>query len=304
MDSPNSPVSPTRTPEAPDESLLESLPPLLWAEAERRDILPGSEEDLHHAEPGIDTRFHLSTSTLVPSKQLPYQDFQHTKRNVRSSSSILQADRITWQLCWQVVRVKFGSTWAWEIGGIFISISCMIAVLSTLPYLSDHPLSDWKFPLGPNTMISTSITVTKTSMLLVIAEGISQLKWSYFQDRRHPIAELQDFDEASRGPWGSTMFLFSAKKHALVASLGALIMVAALAMDPFGQQIVSFETRYIPQNGSNGTIPVAYSYSPANLYCKFDSPRNMARYGSMSTNSLPMCKGNLLIRTERFKVPL
>lgn len=114
----------------------------------------------------------------------------------------------------------------------------MIGILSTLSCLDNHSLSEWPLLLAPNTMISPFVTVTKTSMLLRIAERISQLKWSYFQEMAHSVAKLQDFDEASRGPWGSLMFLFCAKRWALVASLGAFIMIAALAMDPLGQHIV------------------------------------------------------------------
>lgn len=65
------------------------------------------------------------------------------------------------------------------------------------------------------------------------------------------------------------MFLLYLKKRAITASFGAFIMVAALAMDPLRQQIVSFETRYVPQNNEPfGTIPVAYAYSPGDAYGK------------------------------------
>lgn len=126
---------------------------------------------------------------------------------------------------------------------------CTITIAAVLPYLHEKPVSKWGIPISPNTFISTFITITKTSMLLVVAEGISQLKWSYFETQSHPIRELEDFDRASRGPWGFFTFLLRLKKRALLASIGAAIIIIALAMEPFGQQIISLETRSVSQNG-------------------------------------------------------
>lgn len=161
---------------------------------------------------------------------------------------------------WRRFRDFLASTWVWELCGICISIFCMIAIIVTLPNFNGHPLADWNFVLSPNTLVSTFITVSKTSMLLVVAEGISQLKWSYFTTGPHSIAELQHFDAASRGPWGSLVFLLGTKKHAIIASLGAFITIAALAMDLFGQQIVSFKTQQAAREDPRVTIPVAHDY--------------------------------------------
>ena len=75
-----------------------------------------------------------------------------------------------------------------------------------------------------------------------VAQGISQLKWTYFQQRPHRLAELQVFDDASRGPLGSLQLLWKIRWKAVVASLGALVCVLALATEPFTQQILSYPT--------------------------------------------------------------
>ncbi|KAF2086180.1 hypothetical protein K490DRAFT_17586, partial [Saccharata proteae CBS 121410] len=92
--------------------------------------------------------------------------------------------------------------WLWEIGGMILSLACMAAIIAVLPYMDNRPLSEFKLSIAPNTLISTFITIAKTAMLLPVAEGISQLKWVYFQTRSRPLDELDRFDEASRGPWG------------------------------------------------------------------------------------------------------
>lgn len=127
--------------------------------------------------------------------------------------------------------------WFWELGGITLSVSCMIAILILLPYLDDLSLNDWHFLMAPNTMISTCITVAKTSMLLSVAEGISQSKWQYFKKGGTPLRELDIFDGASRGPWGALMFLrhMVTKRRALLAVLGAFVVISSLTMEPFAQ---------------------------------------------------------------------
>ena len=41
-----------------------------------------------------------------------------------------------------------------------------------------------------------------------LASAISQLKWEVFQDHSHPLITMDDFDSASRGPWGSVQLIF------------------------------------------------------------------------------------------------
>jgi hypothetical protein len=43
-----------------------------------------------------------------------------------------------------------------------------------------------------------------------VGEGISKLKFLWFHKNRI-LADLDDFDEASRGPWGSLWFMMQPK---------------------------------------------------------------------------------------------
>lgn len=47
---------------------------------------------------------------------------------------------------------------------------------------------------------------------LPAAEGISQLKWYWFNEPQ-PLIDLDRFDTASRGPWGSLLLLFHTRKQ-------------------------------------------------------------------------------------------
>lgn len=172
-------------------------------------------------------------------------------------------------------RRRLHGWWYWELSGVALSIGCIVAIVAILPRLDNKPLARWNFIMAPNTFISTFITVAKTSMLLAVAEGMSQLKWLYFQEDTRSLARLDTFNDASRGPWGSLRFLMSRKgtKNVFLASLGAIIVFIALAMEPMAQQIVGFETRDVPVFGSHGEIPIAYGYDGRLLgECRFDNP--------------------------------
>jgi hypothetical protein len=91
-------------------------------------------------------------------------------------------------------------------------------------------------------------------MLLITAEGLSQLKWAWFK-RRRPLQDLTRYDRASRGPLGSLLLLWTLRSRNIVASIGAFVTLAALAIDPFAQQVVRYYQCSIPIPKVNATIP-------------------------------------------------
>lgn len=121
--------------------------------------------------------------------------------------------------------------WVWEVVGAALSISCIISLLILLPYLEESSLAKWQFVMSPNTTISTFIIISKTSMLLAVAAGISQLKWVHFASTKRQISDLDIFDEASRGPWGDFNLIIRMKGRSALASVGAFVVVVSLAMD-------------------------------------------------------------------------
>jgi Protein of unknown function (DUF3176) len=91
-------------------------------------------------------------------------------------------------------------------------------------------------------------------MLLVAAEGLSQLKWRWY-DRASPLKDLLTYDDASRGPWGALTLLWNLRGRQLVSSCGAFITVAALITDPFAQQVIATYDCRVPSESVVGTIP-------------------------------------------------
>jgi hypothetical protein len=84
-----------------------------------------------------------------------------------------------------------------------------------------------------------------------------RLKWLHFDSQPRRLADLEVFDSASRGPFGSLMMFFHGSTRSTVAAAGALLTIVALAADPFSQQVVAVATRQVQAAGG-----VAFFASP------------------------------------------
>jgi hypothetical protein len=52
-------------------------------------------------------------------------------------------------------------------------------------------------------------TLARALVLLPVSRSLGQLKWTWFATRSRNLADVQSFDDASRGVIGSTQLLFS-----------------------------------------------------------------------------------------------
>jgi hypothetical protein len=129
---------------------------------------------------------------------------------------------------------------------ITFTVACVVAIVVILSQIDGKPLSSWSLhAVSPNAIISTLSTAAKAAMILPVAESISQLKWLYLARQTLSLRHMQAFDDASRGPWGALRFFFRSKsfwrRGAFVPFIGCVVTIAALATDPFTQQVLSFE---------------------------------------------------------------
>ncbi len=88
---------------------------------------------------------------------------------------------------------------------------------------------------------------------------LSQLKWHHFE-RAHILNDLDTFDRSSRGPWGALELLLQINAKAPLASLGAVIIVCALAIDPFTQQILAYPVKSVVSGNNTALFPISTSY--------------------------------------------
>lgn len=134
------------------------------------------------------------------------------------------------------------NTWFLEILAMLLSVSCMIAIFVVLKVYDGRSIPQLPYGITLNALISILATASKTALLYLVGSALSQLKWCWFQkDRR--VQDIQSFDDASRGPWGSVILLLELKWRSF-ASIGALVTILALAFDPFVQQVLRYPARY------------------------------------------------------------
>lgn len=172
------------------------------------------------------------------------------------------------------------SIWWPEMVCCAVSTGAFLAVVATIYSYQGRPLPEWPYHLTINTLIAIYIVVLKATLLFVAAQGLGQLKWLWFE-RERPLDHLADFDNASRGAWGSMKLLWMLKGRCTTASCGAFITVAALLADPFAQQVISTYQCHSNMQSTYATIRLwhrstaadmcAYTLGVAYLSCHVDS---------------------------------
>ncbi|GME55774.1 hypothetical protein GTA08_BOTSDO13905 [Neofusicoccum parvum] len=197
---------------------------------------------------------------------------------------------------WTHLIDRWNEWWVGEIIAALLSLGCLAVVIYILVDIGSDGkrLSDWTLSISPNSMVSTFITASRFLMLFVVAECIGQLRWIYYQAGPRPLDELEVFDSASRGAFGSVLFVLRMKARALMATLGALIVIVALAMDPFAQQILSFPSRPVSLNdGLNSAwLPAAQSWNNSEEVL-YSTTMRKAIYGGLLDFETPVDFGCL-----------
>jgi hypothetical protein len=151
-------------------------------------------------------------------------------------------------------RFELLRTWWLEFLSCALFAGALVGLIFTIRPYEGRPLPQWPYRLTINSLIAVYTVILRAPMLFVAAEGLSQLKWRWF-DRDRPLKDLLHFDNASRGPWGCLNLLWRLRGSQLVSSCGAFISIAALIIDPFTQQIIATYDCRMPDEGTPATIP-------------------------------------------------
>ncbi|PYI04662.1 hypothetical protein BO78DRAFT_462472 [Aspergillus sclerotiicarbonarius CBS 121057] len=138
----------------------------------------------------------------------------------------------------------WGAGWAWEIVSCVIAVAALVAIIVVLYNYDGQPIPDWPYGITLNALISLLVTVMKAAMVFPITEGLSQLKWSWF-NRGNRLSDLSLLDAASRGAVSATLVLFRFLPRHLV-SIGCFILVVAAAIAPFVQQVINTTAQPVP----------------------------------------------------------
>ncbi|KAF6832742.1 hypothetical protein CPLU01_05976 [Colletotrichum plurivorum] len=138
----------------------------------------------------------------------------------------------------------YWQTWWLEILSSLLALSCLVAMITILGIHQGQLLPKWPDIISINSLISILTAVFKASLIMPIAEGLGQLKWEWFRRPRY-LADIEVFDNASRGPWGSFLLIIGQiprSDKAFAAGLGAFVTILALAVDPSSQAMIRHRT--------------------------------------------------------------
>lgn len=108
--------------------------------------------------------------------------------------------------------------WFWENLSVIFSLLCLTAIFVILAVYNNSPSPRLPHGLTLNAIVSILATGSKASLIFVTSESIGQLKWIWFRTKR-ALIDMENFDNASRGPWGCLILLYRHKGCSLV-SLG------------------------------------------------------------------------------------
>jgi hypothetical protein len=135
--------------------------------------------------------------------------------------------------------------WQWEFAAAGFSLVCVVAIIIVLAAYQEKPLSSWRFVynITPNTLVALLSTLSRTALIVPVASCISQLKWIHLVSSPRPLRELQVFDDASRGPWGSLELIWKLHFKTKLATWASIITILSLTMGPLSQQLLSYPSR-------------------------------------------------------------
>lgn len=132
---------------------------------------------------------------------------------------------------------RIWTNWEWEFAACFLVLAIPFISLGTLYPHSSQPLPQWPFKVSINSLLSVYALVFKASIGFILTSCIGQLQWDWFSETR-PLTDMLHFDNATRGADGALGLIWRQRFRQPLTALGCIIMILAIAVDPFIQQLV------------------------------------------------------------------
>ncbi|CAM1506555.1 Fc.00g061960.m01.CDS01 [Cosmosporella sp. VM-42] len=131
--------------------------------------------------------------------------------------------------------------WAAEIAWFCFSLVCLGAIIGVLLAFDHQHQPDWPLGATINSVIAFLATICRVAFTIPVIEGVSQMKWNWYRRKARPLAHLEVFDKASRGPWGSIRLLFVMRGRVLALVI-FVIMISGFLTSALTQAAISIGT--------------------------------------------------------------
>ena len=160
----------------------------------------------------------------------------------------------------QDIREIVTKFWLWEVAACVFSLMSLASIVGVLIYEDGKQLDQWAWSIPPTAVVSFIGTMGKSSLVLVISQLLSQLKWLHFNSSNtRSLQHLRIFDGGSRGPLGALSVLYNSKK--LLASIAACLMILTILVDPFVQLVFTFPSRLVEDGSQQAIFQRVYNWS-------------------------------------------
>ncbi|KAI8625383.1 hypothetical protein F5Y19DRAFT_467158 [Xylariaceae sp. FL1651] len=194
-------------------------------------------------------RSQNSPSAYITSDSDYVSTTNHTTESIRS---FIDYSKHSWKL------------WNVELAWLVFSMILLIIITVVLSCFNNKVVPMLPLCLTLNTILAFLVTLVKATFMIPVAECICQLKWAWFSQPQ-PLDDLQVFEDASRGSWGSVILLYRHWKS--LAGMGAIVTVVALVTTPITQLMINYPTRNVPTIGP-ATAPIIeiFNFKSVNQY--------------------------------------
>lgn len=104
----------------------------------------------------------------------------------------------------------------------FVSIACLIAIVATLKSIDRKPQPKLALDIPISAIIAFLATFCRMALTIPVVEGVSQLKWNWFAEgKARPLGNMETFDLAGRGLWGSIKLLWVSRGRYVLCLLAS-----------------------------------------------------------------------------------
>ncbi|KAJ8133398.1 hypothetical protein O1611_g219 [Lasiodiplodia mahajangana] len=280
-ESPEGPVTGTPAHRVPTGRAMRSTSP---------EMIHGCHENICGSQPP--SPIALSANTI--SNQL-YQrlslDFIEAEVSSQGSQGPNRTPRHSFEKPRTISKLRFFKSlnwwWWWEIGSLTIGVISTITLIAVLAAYQGQTLLNWPLPVQPNAVISILTTAIKTTILLSISACFGQLKWYHFSTP-HQLYDLEAFDQASRGPWGSFLILLKSRRWTFLTAGLAFATLTSLIVEPIAQQILDFPLRETVLREVRAEIAISYDFKyrmPGDLFSQV-LERDVVGFRSAALNAI------------------
>jgi hypothetical protein len=169
------------------------------------------------------------------------------------------------------------SAWRFGIGSVLLTVIYNISIVVLLSQFDGQAVPDWGRYLNLNALLALFSTFLRATIVIVIAQVISERKWAWFSDCTRPLSDMERFDSASRGGLGAFSLIPAVLWRDPITLIGGLITIISFLTGPFVQQASRTRDCYFPAPGLDASIPYAH-YVPARggYYRTIPDPKGFA----------------------------